>query len=396
MAEYEDQFEKHPAHGLLDQLEAALNQEFKHELEGAIPDHIDRLTQAISFIRKQLNVASPVLNSAARLNGISSGLQNALKEVNQFSANGNPAHLSNASNQLDGPLATAALLITMPEGPPSVSATDAISFKRIADQIIKQLRDQVAETVEVQEKLNGTASNLAEKLASVKSQLESVEATAASKLEEIQATYNSAETVRRTEFGEGQKQRDKQFSDRLEELSESSAGAIVMLDQKQREAARIVQLIGNIGLTGNYKGAFAEEKHAADRLRSQALWCFVGAFVVMAGTLILTAIEGFHPWLALFRMGSALFLLVPGAYAAKESSRHRANENRHRRSELELATIDTYLESLPPEKRDEIKAQLTPEFFGQKVAPEQDHETEITGKALIDLLKDAIVALSKK
>lgn len=394
MAEYEDQFQQHPVHEVLDQLEAVLNQKLKHPLDGATPDHLDRLKQSVSFIRQRLEIASPVLNSAARLNGIIKGLQNALTEVNSFVANGNAAHLANASNQVDGPIAAAATLPSLPGESTSVKATDAVSFKKVAEQIIDQLRSQVEETAKSQEKFKNQAIELEEKAKAIQTQLDSVEVTATAKLEEIEATFNSEESERKSDFLKTQKERDQEFSNRLKKLEDSTAESIRAIDEKRKEAERIVQLVGNVGLTGNYKGAGAEEKKTADRLRSQALWCFIGTFVVMAGTLILTAIEGFNPWLAFFRMASALFLLIPGTYAAKESARHRMLENRHRRAELELATIDAYLESLPEDKRSEIKAGLTPKFFGQEV--QQPQKVDVTGSALIGLLKDAISALSKK
>jgi len=396
VAEYEDQFQQHPSHEVLDQLDAALTQKFKHKLDGAAPDHLDRLKQSVNFIRQRLEAASPVLNSAARLNGISNGLQNALNEVNQFVANGNVAHLANASNQVDSPIATAASLPSLSGASPSAKAEDAVSFKKVAEQVIEQLRGQVANAEKAQETFKTQAADLAEKVEAVRTQLDSVEATAAAKLEEIEASHNSEESERKSDFIKAQKERDQEFTNKLNELAESTAKSIREIDEKRKEAERIVQLVGNVGLTGNYKGAGAEEKKTADRLRSQALWCFVGTFVVMAGSLILTAIEGFNPWLAFFRMASALFLLIPGTYAAKESARHRMLENRHRRAELELATIDAYLESLPDDKRNEIKAGLTPKFFGQEDEMQRPHNVDITGNALIGLLKDAISALSKK
>ena len=368
MAEYEDQFQQHPSHEVLDQLEAALSQKFKHKLDGASPDHLDRLKQSVSFIRQRLESASPVLNSAARLNGISKGLQNALNEVNQFVSDGNVAHLANASNHVDGPIATAASMPSLAGADPSVTAEDAVSFKKVAEQVIDQLRGQVATAEKAQEAFRTQAAELAEKVEAVRTQLENVEATAATKLEEIESSYNSEETERQSEFTKAQEKRAQEFASRLQELAESTADTVRTINEKRKEAERIVQLVGNVGLTGNYKGAGAEEKKTADRLRSQAFWCFVGTFAVMAGTLILTAIEGFNPWLAFFRMASALFLLIPGTYA----------------------------ESLPGDKRNEIKANLTPKFFGKEVEMQNSHKADVTGNTLVGLLKDAISALSRK
>ena len=78
-----------------------------------------------------------------------------------------------------------------------------------------------------------------------------------------------------------------------------------------------------------------------------------------------------------------------------ESSRHRTLENKNRRAELELASIDAYLESLPDEKRSEIKAALTDKFFGQ-ITEEERAESGVTTDSLTSLLKEAINALGRK
>ena len=176
MAEYEDQFQQHPVHELLNQLEAAVAQKFKHKLEGTSVDHSDRLQQGIGFIKQQLEAASLVLNSAARMNGLSKGLQNALNEINQFVANGNAAHLANASNHIDGPIATAATMPSISGAPPSIAVEDAVSFKKVAEQVIEQLRSQVANAVKAQEAFQNQAKELADKVDAVRAKLESVEA----------------------------------------------------------------------------------------------------------------------------------------------------------------------------------------------------------------------------
>ena len=117
--------------------------------------------------------------------------------------------------------------------------------------------------------------------------------------------------------------------------------------------------------------------------------------VVVLATLFVSVENGVDPWLALFRLGAALSLVVPAAYAARESSRHRTLENKNRRAELELASIDAYLESLPDEKRSEIKAELTDKFFGQ-ISEEEKTESGVTTDSLASLLKEAINALGRK
>lgn len=396
MATFEDQFQEHPVHAALSQLDAAIAQKHDHALDETAVDNLDRLQQGASFIRSRLDVASPVLNTASRLNGVHKGVQNALNEVNQFMSNGNGGHLANASNQLDGPIATAATFPSLPGTSPAISAEDAISFRRLADKAIDRLKARVVEAESRNEELGNRSEELAQTLDSLKSRIDGVETSVDAKLKELEAAFNSAEAERKTAFNQIEDERKKAFETIVKEHSSSAEKTVTALKGKQDEAERIVQLIGNIGLTGNYRGAGTEERKAADRLRMFALLCFFGTFLVIAATLALIAIEGFNPWLALFRTGAALFLLIPETYAAKESTRHRLMENRHRRAELELASIDAYLDDLPGEKRNEIKAESSAKFFEQDPAVDDGVKSDVSGASLVGLLKDAINALSKK
>jgi len=167
------------------------------------------------------------------------------------------------------------------------------------------------------------------------------------------------------------------------------------IEEKRSEAEKIVNLIGNIGLTGNFRGAATEEKKTADLMRWIALGCFGAMALVVLSTLFFSVSNGFDPWVAIFRVTAALTLIVPATYAARESSKHRALEARNRRAELELASIDAYLESLPDERKAEIKASLTGRFFGQ-IEDRSESDRDIKPDSIISLLKDAINQLGKK
>lgn len=396
MATFEEQFENHPIHDGLAQLEAAISQDFKHKLDDVAVDNIDRLRQAVAYIRSSVESASPVLNSAARLSGIQKGIQAALNEVNQFISNGNSAHLANASNQIDGPIANCGALALLADRKGLASAKDAVSFKKLAQEVISDLRTETETAKAKNHELLDKISELKNSLSELRTQLEGLEGSATAKLGEIESSFKAEETERDATFKKAETDRTKAFDDAVEAWKKQAADSLNELDSKKTEAERIVQLVGNVGLTGNYQGAGKEEKLAADRLRSLALFCFGGTFIVIAATLFASVIEGFDPWQAFFRLGAALFLLVPGGYAARESSRHRVLENRHRRAELELATINAYLDDLPPDQKHKIKAELTAKFFGKELPTEASPKGDISGSKIVGLLEKAIDALSNK
>jgi hypothetical protein len=84
---------------------------------------------------------------------------------------------------------------------------------------------------------------------------------------------------------------------------------------------------------------------------------------------------------------------ILATYAARQSKRHLDVERRSRQIQLELASIDPYLASLPEEKRVEVKRLLAERFFGQTLPPDMTDENG-TG-TVVDLAKGAVDALVK-
>ena len=395
MAAREDQFENHGVHTVLSQLDAALQKKVAKDLNDDAVDNLDRIRQATAFIRGRLEVASPVLTPTNRLDQIQKSVQACLNEINQFQSNGNQGHLANASNQIDAGLNNASAVISLEQPDPTVKAEDAASFKSLAQEIIGSLREKADAVAERVGHVESNVQELDTRYEEQKAKLNSLQSNMESKLQELESQFGSEQTERETQFNSLIEKNQQAADEKLSSISESADETLSELSEKQGEAERIVSLIGNIGITGNFKGAATREKKSADRLRIIALGCFLGMVGVVLATLFVSVENGFDPWLALFRLGAALSLVVPAAYAARESSRHRTLENKNRRAELELASIDAYLESLPDEKRSEIKAALTDKFFGQ-ITEEERAESGVTTDSLTSLLKEAINALGRK
>lgn len=384
MAEYETSFTDHGVHDLLGQLETALRKRTKKKLEGSARDNLDRLTQATNFIESRLSAASPVLNTPSKLSQIEKSIQASLNEVNQFHNDENAAHLANAANQIDAGLNASSTLISLEQPTPSIKASDAVGFKKLAEDVIAGLENKASSVDETLAAVNAHIEKLEIRSEQQKVALDSLQSTSEAKLEELESQFQSNQTERSTKF-----------QSKLDELDEAATEYLNKLEEKKAEDEQIVNLVGNVGLTGNFKGAAFREKRSADWLRIVALLCFLGMVCVVITTLFFSLKGGFDPWVALFRLGAGFTLIVPAAYAARESSRHRVIENKNRKAELELASIDAYLESLPAEKRVEIKASLTDKFFGHE-EPVETHAQDFKVDSLIGLLKEAITALSKR
>ena len=170
-----------------------------------------------------------------------------------------------------------------------------------------------------------------------------------------------------------------------------SLSLISILNDKKDEASDIVQIIGNIGITGNYQKIANQEMKSANRWRNIALFLMILMVLAIGATILFGVKNGFDWKMSLFRVLASLVLSIPATYAAKESSKHRKIENYNRKTELELASLEPFMEKLPEEAKITIREKLTEKYFGQETK-EEKHEEPITTNSLIELIKIALKA----
>lgn len=395
MESFEQQFSDHNVHNVLSQLGAALDSPSKHQLNEDAVKYVDRIRQSLAFVRTRIDVASPVLATGAQLDRIQNSAQAALNEINQFEGNGNTGHLANASNQMDAGINSAATLVSLEQPDPQIKATDAVGFKVIAEEVIKSLRNDVAAVHDHSNELSASLQQLKGGVEEQQKHLASLESEISAKLTELQSSFANSQNNRQSQFDtliENSKTENKKT---LNELIGTTDQKIEYIEGKRKEAERTVHLIGNIGVTGNFRGAATREARSANIFRIVALSCFLCMVGVILYMGFVSLHEKFDLWLAVFRFAIGFAFLVPGVYAARESSKHRQLENHNRKAELELASIDNYLQSLPDDKRNEIKSELSVKYFGGSDGT-TGTESDVTSKSLIDLLTASIKALGSK
>lgn len=236
MASSEEQFENHNLHTVLSQLDSVLQQKSAKELSDGAVDNLDRIRQATAFIRGRIEVASPLLTPANRLDQIEKSLQACLNEVNQFNSNGNEGHLANASNQIDAGINNAAVIISLEQPEPSVKAQDAVSFKALAEEVITSLREKSNSVAERAAQVETNLQNLEEKSEEQKTQIDSLQSTIDSKLQELENQFGAAQTERASEFDAQANQIRKDADVKLSAISESADKTLDEISGKQSEA----------------------------------------------------------------------------------------------------------------------------------------------------------------
>ena len=134
------------------------------------------------------------------------------------------------------------------------------------------------------------------------------------------------------------------------------------------DAARIIQVVGNIGVTDNYQRIATSEGESANFWRWVTVAIFGSGIAIAMATFYKFWHEPFTQDTAisvLIRLFYAIVITPPAVYTARESARHRTNADRARQTELELASIGPLIELLPEDSKVAIRTGLTSSYFGR-------------------------------
>lgn len=136
------------------------------------------------------------------------------------------------------------------------------------------------------------------------------------------------------------------------------------LRQKQDEVNDLVGLVSGSTMASSFAKSAEDERRLANSMRNGS----VMLMLIIVGIVGLSFFETTHPrfdWqTGAFRMLFSVALSVPAAYLARESSKHRAQQNSHLRIALDLQAITPYLASLPTEEQHKLKVEVANKIFG--------------------------------
>ncbi len=400
MSKWEDNYKNHQIHTTIQSLLEALGDNDLISDDLNVSGMVDRIRQAVSYSQSCLDNVLPSLASQGNLNNANSSLQNILNELNSYKANNNIGHLNNTSNHIDTLIPQlSSFPIPRPIIEENVFSKSIILFKEQAENIIKHLSDK-KDTLEQQlNEVSTSSSEAKEELSRLEQLIEEQNEVIESAIEDFKTQFSTLESSLQAELQQSVVSNAEKTTEQIEQASiehnnlieehrKTAEELVLLLETKKEEASNLVQIIGNIGITGNYQKIANQEQKAANTWRNIALFLMLLMAGAIALTIFLSVENGFDWKLAIFRLMAALILVIPATYAAKESSKHRALENHNRKAELELASLDPYLEKLPEEKRHQIKESLTEKFFG--LGTEISNDEPVSYNALLELVKTAI------
>lgn len=412
-----DNFTNHIVFEKLEQLKQALFAENAKEKIGV--ENFSFFEAVYLFISDRLRLTIPILVQEAELTNLASEIEAGTVQINSFLGNNNAGHLPNAVNNFNTALNRIKNLpLPLNKGDFDFSKVVA-SFQKTVENAYKNLEslnrklqddlkvtqdDLAAKNAQIttlQQQLTTKETEIQNVLSSYNTEFESIKSSNSSSFEiEKKKIIDSVESDRKNfkEQFEAEKESNKKtFEEQRLQLENQSSKVIEDLNSKLSEANKIVNIVSNVGVTGNYQNIANQHKQSANFFR----WVALGFMVVMSGLLIWSIIElsrgQFDLYKSLVRILAAAVLTYPAVYASRESNKHRKLETQNRNLELELASIGPFIELLPEDKKQKIKEELVNKYFGNTnvISETKAEDEDISINGLEKLLK-AILPFIKK
>jgi uncharacterized coiled-coil protein SlyX len=372
-------------------------------------------------VLQRLNSTIPVLVQEAELNALASEIKAGLGQINNFIGNNNQGHLTNANNNLNSalnrarnfPLPVSKSKYNFSKEIANFEKTVSEKYSELAkeNKAFEERLTQLKTAIESkQQELNNLNQLLAQKQTEITNltntyttDYNNIKSTATQQFEQEKAKFrqefNTEREALKKELNTERETYKKQIETLKENISTETENLVKELEIKLAESKKLVNIIGNVGATGNYQ-------IIADYHKGQAnLWRWIALFfmVLLTGLLIYTIYHvtgtSFNWQVTIVRIVAFSVLLYPATYAARESSKHRRLENLNRKSELDIASINPFIEILPEEKKQAIKERMVEKFFGNskdlETEDKKDNSEELTVSGFERLIKALIPFLKK-
>ena len=272
-------------------------------------------------------------------------------------------------------------------------AEDAVRSLEEQDRAIK---DKEVEITKAHEAFTTQIAELGTQIEAFKTQFEAQKSRVDDLVTTQSQAFQTSQTERVTLFTqesdhcklslqEWTKGADEKRDALLKATQTSADEHLAEMEKHKARAKEILGIVAASGVSGHYKNTATRELISAETLRVFALICFgVMGYVIYHVVESLTT-PNFRWEMGLFRVGVGLALLVPAYYCAKESAKHREAEKRNRRLQIELATIEPYLEKLndDPAMREILKRKADSYFMGQlQNEPNDDVDGALAAKEI--------------
>ena len=345
----------------------------------------ERFRSVVTYVKRAFDSADPYLVPISALGQIQGHVTAASQQVDAYVTSGNVANLNTAHSKMDSILEQASSLRAT-SAPTDVAdiRDDISSFRKSASQLVNGLKSEIEKAESQLSTLQSNQEVLGSEISDQNQRVDAVISDFQSQFSQAQESRSNdndaarsarqeehAEALHsaRTELDEAMEQRKAQAEEQAEATSSihddfKAAGKLTLdeIEGFKAEAARVVGVVGNIGLTGDYQKNAKTEKRQAFWWSIAALLFFMSA-VGLAVYFLAIGADGLDAEATARRIALSLVALTPGSFCAAKARDHRRIERRDRSLELELASLSPFIASLPEDEQDLMKTTLAPRYF---------------------------------
>lgn len=409
--------------------------------------YIERLRSINGYVRHRLNSADPLFLPISQLDTFANFIRQQLEQINAYLST-KPVeysriittgftvetkkiqYLISANSSADQSLAQlGSIPYPVTSGDVEQMRENVIAFRRSVGQHIRNVQDEISL---IRSGVDDATKQMQGITLSIDKQKQRIDKIVTDYQEQFSTgeqsrreSFTSAEENRGKHFFESEEKRQQQFEDgfvkRKTDMDEIVAAAVLdartlteMFERKGEEVIRRLNdykdeaqnLVGVIGTTGIIHGYQAV---ANDQAKSARLWerLTVGCMGLLVSfglyAFWLAHQENFNWHFLAARAMAVIPLGVFAAYVAHKAEQHRQIERESRKKELELAAINPYLATLPPDTQYEVKRILAERFFAndgkriEAVKPtEQNGNPSELLKSTLENVKLVLETITKK
>lgn len=257
-----ENFQNHQIFEKISTLEEQLNS--KELTEKIEIEKISFFKDAIVFINQRLNLTIPNLTQETDVDSVSTELQNVNSYLSTFISNGNVVYINNAIASINTAISKVKTF------PIAINDRNFNFSRKIADfektilekySIIKSRNDELeSEIKKIEEKLTAKETEI-QRLNSLiegkETQIQNLNSTFETNFENIRSLttqdLQNDKVAFRREIDNEKAEYRAEIDELKTEIEASSTQTINSLNSKLEEAKKIVNVISNVGVTGNYQ-----------------------------------------------------------------------------------------------------------------------------------------------
>lgn len=182
---------------------------------------------------------------------------------------------------------------------------------------------------------------------------------------------------------------NKKIDDEIKSITATFTEAITRLRGYEKEINGIRSKVAEGALTKEYIGNSIREQRTADNLRMISLALMVGP-MVFTGLIVANSLD-FTLQSLLSKLSLLLVWLIPATYTARESAKHRTQQNLHKQVALDLKASAPYLATLPKHMQDKVRIEIASNIFFNKTPTSAEKDpSPINMQELISKLIDKL------